>query len=134
MARGAGFKSKEVGMNRIKQAGLTAVLLAIGGLLRAQESVPYDAAPDEPKSIATGIFHVPQRLSAAGLVIDSGAAWGHSGPWVEDVDGDGRRDLVVGDFSGLFRFYRNEGTNPKPSYAAPVNLQAGGTDAKVPIY
>ena len=121
-------------MSRKKQAGLTAALLAIGGLLRAQETVPYDAVPDEPKGIATGIFHAPQRLSDANGVIDTGAAWGHSGPWVEDVDGDGSRDLVVGDFSGLFRVHRNQGTNLKPSYAAAVNLQAGGIDAKVPIY
>jgi hypothetical protein len=67
-------------------------------------------------------------------VIDSGESWGHSGPWVEDVDGDGLRDLVVGDFSGLFRLYRNDGTNQKPHYAAAVNLQGGGVDAKVPIY
>jgi hypothetical protein len=121
-------------MIQIKQAGLTAVLLAFGGLSRAQEGVPYDVAHDEPKGVATGIFHAPTRLSAADGVIDSGPSWGHSGPWVEDVDGDGRRDLVVGDFSGLFRFYRNEGTNAKPRYAAAVNLQAGGADAKVPIY
>jgi hypothetical protein len=121
-------------MIQIKQAGLSAVFLAFGGLSMAQEGAPYDVAPDEPKRVVTGTFHAPTRLSAATGVIDSGPSWGHSGPWVEDVDGDGKRDLVVGDFSGLFRFYRNEGTNTKPSYAAAVNLQAGGTDAKVPIY
>ncbi len=50
------------------------------------------------------------------------------------MDGDGKRDLVVGDFSGFFRLYRNEGTNQQPRYARAVNLQAGGVDAKVPIY
>ena len=121
-------------MSRIMRAGLTLVLCALGGRLPAQEAVPYDVANDEPKKAALGVFHAPERLSAKDGVIDSGASWGHSGPWVEDVDGDGRRDLVVGDFSGLFRFFRNDGTNTKPSYAAAVNLQAGGTDAKVPIY
>ncbi|MFO0843915.1 MAG: hypothetical protein U0797_16215, partial [Gemmataceae bacterium] len=76
----------------------------------------------------------PVRLRAADGVIDSGPSWGHCGPWVHDVDGDGVRDLVVGDFSGLFRFYRNEGTDQKPRYARAVNLKAGGEDAKVPIY
>jgi hypothetical protein len=117
-----------------KRAGLTAMLLAFGGAARAQESVPYDVAADEPEGVVAGTFHAPVRLSAADGVIDSGASWGHSGPWVEDIDGDGKRDLVVGDFSGLFRVYRNEGTNTKPRYAAAVNLQAGGADAKVPIY
>jgi hypothetical protein len=121
-------------MISIKRAGLAAVLLAMGSPGRAQESVPYDVAADLPKGVVPGTFHAPTRLRAADGVIDSGAAWGHSGPWVEDVDGDGKRDLVVGDFSGLFRVYRNEGTNTKPSYQAAVNLQAGGADAKVPIY
>jgi hypothetical protein len=118
----------------IKRAGIVAALLALGGLARAEEGVPYGAAPDEPKGAAAQFFEAPRRLAAANGVIDSGASWGHSGPWVEDVDGDGRRDLVVGDFSGLFRFYRNMGTNQEPRYAAAVNLQAGNTDAKVPIY
>jgi hypothetical protein len=121
-------------MIQIKQAGLTAVLLAFAGQAHAQESVPYDVAPDEAKRVETGIFHPATRLSAADGVIDSGPSWGHSGPWIEDVDGDGKRDLIVGDFSGLFRFYRNEGTNTAPRYAAAVDLEAGGTAAKVPIY
>jgi hypothetical protein len=116
-----------------KRAGVAAVLLACAGLARGQEGVPYDVAPDEPKGAAPGIFYAPTRLSAADGVIDSGPSWGHSGPWVEDVDGDGRRDLVVGDFSGLFRLYRNEGTNHEPRYAAAANLRAGDADAKVPI-
>ncbi len=118
----------------IKLTGVTAVLLTCGGMLRAQEGVPYDVAPDEPKGAATGIFHAPTRLVAADGVIDSGQSLGPSGPWVEDVDGDGKRDLVVGDFSGLFRFYCNGGTNQHPRYAAAVDLPAGGTAAKVPIY
>jgi hypothetical protein len=41
---------------------------------------------------------------------------------------------VVGDFSGLFRFYRNEGTDAEPRYTAAGNLMAGGEEAKVRIY
>jgi hypothetical protein len=121
-------------MERIKRAGIAAALLMFGGLARAQEGVPYDEAPDEPRGAATEIFEPPTRLSAGDGVIDTGASLAHSGPWVEDVDGDGRRDLVVGDFSGLFHLYRNQGTDRQPRYAAAVNLQAGGVDAKVPIY
>ncbi len=119
---------------RIQRARIAAAVLAFGGLARAQEGVPYDVTPDEPKGVAAGIFLAPTRLSAANGVIDSGESWGHSGPWVEDVDGDGRRDLIVGDFSGIFQFYRNVGTDKQPRYAAAVNLKAGSVDAKVPIY
>lgn len=94
----------------------------------------HEVAPDEPVREEKDLFLPPVRLAAADGVIDSGAAWGHSGPWVEDVDDDRIQDLVVGDFSGLFKFYRNLGTSEQPRYAQAVNLQAGGADAKVPIY
>ena len=100
--------------------------------------VNADSDDDPPADVALGVeenlFHAPVRCVAADGVIDSGKAWGHSGPWVEDVDGDGLKDLVVGDFSGLFRFYRNVGTNPEPRYEKGVNLQAGGVDALVRVY
>jgi hypothetical protein len=102
--------------------------------LSARENPDDDVPADVPVRVETSLFHPPVRLRAADGIIDSGASWGHSAPWLVDVDGDGVNDLVVGDFSGLFRFYRNEGTNEKPRYAKPINLQAGGVDAKVPIY
>jgi len=102
--------------------------------LGADDNDANDIAPDEPVRIEKDLFHAPTRLTAADGVIDSGAAWGHSGPWVEDVDGDRVKDLIVGDFSGLFKLYRNLGTNQQPLYAKGVNLKAGGVDAKVPIY
>jgi len=110
------------------------LLAACAGLALAGDEGPLDLTPDKIARVEQNLFHSPVRLTAADGVIDSGPSWGHSGPWIEDVDGDGRRDLIVGDFSGLFRFYRNEGTNEQPRYAAAVNLQAGGVDAKVPIY
>ena len=115
---------------------LLAIPLALALLLPAlaRDADTGDTPADVPARTATDLFHPPVRLTAADGVIDSGHAWGHAGPWVEDIDGDGVKDLLVGDFSGLFRFYRNEGTNQKPRYAKGVNLQAGGVDAKVPIY
>jgi hypothetical protein len=80
------------------------------------------------------VFYEPIRLKADGQFIDSGDAWGHSGPCLSDVDGDGLSDLVVGDFSGKFRFYRNVGSNTRPNYRPPRYLKAGKKDAQVPIY
>jgi hypothetical protein len=120
-------------MNPLARTWLMALSLALAfSALRADD--PEDVTSDEPVRVEQDVFHPPTRLAAADGIIDSGASWGHSGPWIEDVDGDGLRDLLVGDFSGLFRYYRNEGTNAQPRYAAAVNLQAGGVDAKVPIY
>lgn len=80
------------------------------------------------------VFKAPVRLEADGRVIDQGEAWGHLGPCVEDVDGDGVRDLLVGDFSGKFVLYRNTGTDKAPVYAKGEHLKAGGVDAQTPIY
>jgi len=118
-------------MKARKYLWLVAVSLAFVLPLLANED---EVQPDVPGRVEKDLFYPPVRLTAADGLIDSGPAWGHSGPWVEDVDGDGVKDLVVGDFSGLFRFYRNEGTNQQPRYTKGVNLQAGGVDAKVPIY
>jgi hypothetical protein len=119
-------------MKALKRMWPVAVCLSLGLPLSAKEN--DEVAPDVPVRVERDIFHPPQRLAAADGIIDSGSSWGHSSPWVVDLDGHGVKDLVVGDFSGLFRFYRNEGTNEKARYAKAVNLQAGGVDAKVPIY
>jgi hypothetical protein len=121
-------------MSVVKQLWIVAASLALGLPVWANGDASDDVAPDVPARIEKGLFHAPVRLAAADGVIDSGPSWGHCGPWIEDVDGDGVKDLVVGDFSGLFHFFRNEGTNQKPRYARAVNLQAGGVAAKVPIY
>ncbi|MGE3820092.1 MAG: hypothetical protein AB7I30_11760 [Isosphaeraceae bacterium] len=109
--------SSRRGLLRVALAG---ALVAIGGKARAGE--------------APGGLRPPVRIEAAGEVIDSGPRWGHSGPCFHDVDGDGKRDLLVGDFSGLFRLHRNVGADAAPRFAEGVVLRAGGVDAKVPIY
>lgn len=91
-------------------------------------------AGDDKPAKDQAVFHKPVRLKADGEFIDTGEAWGHSGPWVADVDGDGLRDLIVGDFSGQFRVYKNTGGDNEPKYAKCEYLKAGGEIAKVPIY
>ena len=74
---------------------------------------------------------------------------GHASPYIYDFDGDGSRDLLVGEFgSGLYRgettsdnsplanarlrIYLNKGTNAAPRYDGFKYLQAGGENASVP--
>lgn len=73
----------------------------------------------------------PFRVEAAGLPID--VEVGHAAPLVVDFDGDGARDLLVGQFGGgKLRIYRNASTNEAPKLGAFAWFQAGGTEGKVP--
>ena len=74
----------------------------------------------------------PVRLEAAGQVIESGRV-GHAAPFVGDFDGDGKPDLLVGQFEGgLLKVYRNEGTAAAPKLAAGQDFKAGAELGVVP--
>jgi len=98
----------------------------------------------------------PVRILAAGKPID--VTTGHAAPYVLDYDGDGVRDLLVGEFgdgkfpddelpecltegwkkggrfaNGRLRIYKNHGTNTDPRFEDFEFLQAGGGIATVPI-
>jgi hypothetical protein len=73
----------------------------------------------------------PVRLEAAGKPIDTDI--GHAAPFVCDLDGDGIKDLLVGQFGdGILWIYRNEGTNAEPKLAAGVKFKDGKEDGRVP--
>ena len=73
----------------------------------------------------------PVRILADGKPIDVDI--GHAAPLTTDFDGDGRFDLLVGQFGdGKLRIYRNVGSNHEPKFASFVWFKAGGSDGKVP--
>jgi len=76
-------------------------------------------------------FLPPVRLEAAGKPIDTEI--GHAAPFVADFDGDGVKDLLVGQFGGgVLWIYRNIGTNDQPKLAAGVKFKDGKKDGIVP--
>lgn len=82
-------------------------------------------------SLSSSDLAEPIRLEAAGKPIDTEI--GHAAPFVCDFDGDGLKDLLVGQFGeGLLRIYRNEGTNSEPKLAAGVKFKEGKEDGRVP--
>jgi hypothetical protein len=53
---------------------------------------------------------------------------------VADIDGDGDRDVLVGDFPGYFWLFDNTGTDKQPVYTAKGKFMAGRHAAKTPVY
>src|SRR5579871_3532349 len=97
-----------------------------------EDKPPAKKSAEPPKQPAiTYRFAPPVRLQAAGKPIDT--AVGHAAPLAVDFDGDGKTDLLVGQFGeGLLLFYRNVGTNTEPRYTAGMKVQADGKDVRVP--
>ena len=78
-----------------------------------------------------GDLSAPVPLAAQGKPIDTEI--GHAAPFLVDLDGDGKLDLLVGQFGGgKLKLYRNVGTAEAPSYGEATWIQAGGAEATVP--
>lgn len=72
----------------------------------------------------------PFRVEAGGAPID--VEIGHAHPFVCDFDGDGTRDLLVGQFGqGRLRIYRNIGSNSEPKFDKFAWFEANGQIASV---
>jgi len=72
----------------------------------------------------------PVRLEVGGRPIVVG---GFASPYVGDIDGDGKHDLLVGQYRfGRMRVYRNVGSNARPEFKSFEWFKAGGHIAGVP--
>ena len=70
------------------------------------------------------------RLEAAGETIN--VEIGHLVPCALDWNGDGAKDLIVGQFSGgRVRLYLNRGSDAGPKFGASAFLKAGGKEIRL---
>jgi len=73
----------------------------------------------------------PARVRAGDDPID--VDMGYAAPCYVDFDGDGIRDLLVGQFGdGKLRIYRNTGTDTEQVFSDFYYFQAAGADGTVP--
>jgi hypothetical protein len=76
-------------------------------------------------------FQEGVKLKASGQVIDVDI--GHLVPCVTDWNADGKKDLIVGQFSGgKIRLYLNQGTDSEPVFKEFTYLRAGGAEISLP--
>lgn len=73
----------------------------------------------------------PVRLKAGDAVINVDV--GHAAPFYADVNGDGVRDLLVGQFGdGKLRIYHNTGSEQDPKFTDHEWLKTEGDFGKIP--
>src|SRR6266852_2964465 len=84
-------------------------LIAIGGTV-PRTPTGTRSQPDRP----TG-------LEAPEVILD-GSEYGRLYPTFADIDGDGKIDMLVGNWLGRLLVFRNQGTNARPVYAKPTWL------------
>ncbi len=90
------------------------------------DSLGAQAGPTRSADLAPAV-----RVLVAGKHIDVDT--GHAAPALHDFDGDGVRDLLVGQFGeGKLRMYKNFGTDKAPRYFGFEYFRAGGQDATIP--
>ena len=85
-----------------------------------------------PAVSLAGEFEKPVMLKAGGEPVKVGPP-GYACPSWADWDGDGKQDLLVGQFAqGLITVYKNEGGDGIPKLAKGAPLLTGKKPAEVP--
>ena len=73
----------------------------------------------------------PVALKAGDKLIETSEHTAHSGPLLHDLDGDGKLDLLVGNFRGHIQVFTNVGTGTRPKLEDKGLLHADGKILKI---
>ena len=93
---------------------------------------PVSQAEEASSSKAPTAFAEPFQVMAADGPVAVEAP-GFACPAFEDVDGDGLKDLVVGQFTdGKLHMFKNVGTKQEPKFAKGDWIRSGDKPALVP--
>jgi hypothetical protein len=107
--------------------------LVLGGLVVLCHGFLADSTvlgADEPAAQRAADLAPPVLVMAGGKPIDVD---GYAAPFVGDFDGDGKNDLLVGQYVyGKLRIYRNVGTNAEPKFDGFEWFTVDGLPACVP--
>ncbi len=134
--RGLAVTHRILGRRAVVGFGLILLFTSCGQPRATTTKIPDPAAlplADLPL-VNAELFETPVRLKFSKVYVNTGTAHGHSGPTMADLDQDGDNDLIVGDFSGKFRYFKNIGSATDPEFGNEDLLLAGDEPAQVPIY
>jgi uncharacterized protein (DUF2141 family) len=94
--------------------------------------MPADEGKEKVKP-SKFVFEAPVRIKAGDEYVKVDAP-GYACPTIADVDGDGKQDLVVGQFNkGKMRFFQNTSEDSdSPEFAAEAWIKTGDKVAEVP--
>lgn len=88
--------------------------------------------PPQPAALAPDLAP-PVHVLAAGRPLDVERD-GHAAPAIGDFDGDGKPDLLVGQYDGgKLRVYRNTAKAGAPRFDTYTYFVAGGQTGRVPF-
>ncbi len=100
-------------------------------LVAGDDSERSEQTPSEPLG---DHFETPIPINIAGRVLElTDRTDTFAAPTLGDWDGDGRRDLLIGQKSGRMRVFRNLGTDERPEFSDPVWFDEIVADGRIPV-